>query len=356
MESLRSRIVRMLATAGVAGALMISISLGPARAEPADREYLNDPLVTRSGVMFLPSDGGNPINFRGQVAGSTQVAGLSRAAIFNLDSKRIQVLSAFAGERTEATDINDRGEVSGTLYPAAGGSRAFWWSTRTGLIRLLPLHGASSSVSIALNDRGVVLGSVLDDEWTPIVWDLRAGTHRRLTELDSAQAINNRGWVAGTAFYLDFSQASKPMVWRPHGSLIQLPFLPGDDSSLVTGINDSGEVVGTSMNVQLEDELFGVPVVWNMAGRTICELARPGALDTPFAINNRGRIAGGYFTAGSAEDRPYRAVTWSGCGAAPVTLPGVPAQAYGVNDPGQIVGHQDVFLPTMFGVVWSRRR
>ena len=172
----------------------------------------------------------------------------------------MQVLSAFAGQRTEATDINDRGEVSGTVYAAGGGSRAFWWSTRTGRVRLLPLDGGSASVSIALNDRGVVLGSVQDPDWTPTIWNVRAGTDRRLTELDDAQAINNRGWVAGTALYLDGSRASKPLVWRPSGSLVELPFLAGDDSALVTGINDQGEVVGTSMNVELEDELFGVPV------------------------------------------------------------------------------------------------
>ena len=139
------------------------------------------------------------------------------------------------------------------------------------------------------------------------------------------------------------------------GSLVELPFLPGDDSTLVTGINDRGEVVGTSMNVELEDELFGVPVVWTLPGRTICALIRPGDLDTPFAINNRGRIVGGYFTAGSAEDRPYRAVTWSGCAADPVTLPGLPARAFGVNNAGQIVGHGDLFLPTVYGVAWTRR-
>ena len=42
--------------------------------------------------------------------------------------------------------------------------------------------------------------------------------------------------------------------------------MPGDDSTLVTGINDRGQVVGTSMNVDLEDELFGVPVVWTVRG------------------------------------------------------------------------------------------
>ena len=241
------------------------------------------------------------------------------------------------------------------MYAAGGGSRAFWWSTRTGRVQVLPLDGGTASVSIALNDRGVVLGSVQDPDWTPTIWDVRAGTDRRLTELDDAQAINNRGWVAGTALYLDDSRASKPMVWRPSGSLVELPFRPGDDSSLVTGINDRGEVVGTSMNVQMEDELFGVPVVWTVRGRTICALTRPGDLDTPFAINDRGRIVGGYLTAGSAEDRPYRAVTWSGCGADPVTLPGLPARAFGVNNAGQIVGHNDLFLPTVYGVAWTRR-
>jgi uncharacterized membrane protein len=245
--------------------------------------------------------------------------------------------------------------VSGTVYAADGSSLAFWWSTRTGRVRVLPLDGGKASVSISLNDRGVVLGSVQDPDWTPTIWDVSAGTVRRLTELDDARAINNRGWVAGTALYLDDSRVSKPLVWRPSGSLVELPFLSGDDSTLVTGINDKGEVVGTSMNVQLEDELFGEPVVWTVRARTICALTRPGALDTPFAINDHGQIVGGYLTAGSAEDRPYRAVTWSGCGADPVTLPGLPAHAFGVNNPGQIVGHSNLFLPTVYGVGWIRR-
>ena len=340
--------------------LVVGITAGPAYAEPADRGptssgYQVKPLVSRSGATFLPSDSGNPINSDGWVAGSTTVDQVSRAAVFSLPTKRMHVLSAFAGQRTEATDINDRGEVSGTVYAAGGGSRAFWWSTRTGRVQLLPLDGGLASVSIALNDRGVVLGSVQDPNWTPTIWNVRAGTDRRLTELDDAQAINNRGWVAGTAFYLADSRASKPLVWRPSGSLVELPFWPGDDSSLVTGINDQGEVVGTSMNVRMEDELFGVPVLWTVRGRTICALTRPGDLDTPFAINDRGRIVGGYLTAGSAEDRPYRAVTWTGCGTDPVTLPGLPARAFGVNSAGQIVGHGDLFMPTVNGVGWSRR-
>jgi uncharacterized membrane protein len=359
--SLLTGAFRTLAALCAAGMVVAGFAAGPAYAKPADRApagagYQVKRLVSRSGAMFLPSDGGNPINNRGLVAGSTTVAQVSRAAVFDLRTKRMRVLSAFAGQRTEATDINGRGEVSGTVYPASGGSRAFWWSTKTGRVRMLPLHGGTASVSIALNDRGIVLGSVQDPDWTPTIWDVRAGTDRRLTELDDAQAINNRGWVAGTAHYRADSRASKALVWRPSGTLIELPFLPGDDSSLVTGINDTGQVVGTSMNVEQEDELFGVPVVWTVRGRTICALTRPGDLDTPFAINDRGRIVGGYLTAGSAEDRPYRAVTWSHCGADPVTLPGRPAHAFGVNDRGRIVGRGDLFLSTAYGVLWTRHR
>ena len=360
MTILRSQWFRVLTGVGAAGALVVGLTAGPAHAGPtADRTptssgYQVQRLVSRTGAVFLPSDSGNPINTAGRVAGSTTVAGVSRAAVFDLRTKRIQVLSAFAGQRTEATDVNNRDEVSGTVYPADGGSRAFWWSTKTGRLRVLPLKGGQASVSIALNDRGVVLGSVQDPDWTPTIWNVRTGTSRRLTELDDAQAINNRGWVAGTALYKDFSRASKPLVWRPSAPLVELPFLPGDDSTLVTGINDRGEVVGTSMNVGLEDELFGVPVVWTVRGRTICELTRPGDLDTPFAINERGQVVGGYLTPGSEEDRPYRAVSWSGCGADPVTLPGLPSRAFGVNKSGKIVGHSDLFLATVYGVVWTR--
>src|SRR4029078_6642924 len=98
------------------------------------------------------------------------------------------------------------------------------------------------------------------------------------------------------------------LVWRPSGSMVELPFWPGDDSTLVTGINDGGEVMGPSMKVALQDELFGVPVLWTVRGRTICALTRPGDLDTPFAINDRGRIVGGCLTAGPEAERAHPGV------------------------------------------------
>ena len=208
MKRLWSRAFRMLAGVCAAGLVVVGLTAGPVYAKPADRAptsagYQVKRLVSRSGAMFLPSDGGNPINSAAWWPAPRQSPGSVGLRSSALRTKRMHVLSAFAGQRTEATDINDRGEVSGTVYPAGGGSRAFWWSTKTGRVRLLPLHGGTASVSIALNDRGVVLGSVQDPDWTPTIWDVRAGTDRRLTELDDAQAINNRGWVAGTALYLD---------------------------------------------------------------------------------------------------------------------------------------------------------
>ena len=160
MKSWR-RAFRMLT--GLAGVGLLVSATGVQAAPPTasaitSSGYQVKPLVTPSGATFLPSDSGNPINSDGRVAGSTTVAQISRAAVFSLRTQRMQVLSAFAGQRTEATDINERGEVSGTVY-TAGGSRAFWWSTQTGRVRVLPLHGGTASVSIALNDGGVVLGA-----------------------------------------------------------------------------------------------------------------------------------------------------------------------------------------------------
>jgi len=76
-------------------------------------------------------------------------------------------------------------------------------------------------------------------------------------------------------------------------------------------------------------------------------------LDTPFAINDRGRIVGGYLTAGPAEAIPGGHLV--GLRADPVKLPGLPACGFGVNNSGQIVGHSDLLLPTVYGVGWSRR-
>ncbi len=112
MDRLWSCARRAFIGVAAAGLLTVGITTAPASAVPADRAptdsvYQVERLIADSGAAFLPSDSGNPINSHGWVAGSTTVDGVSRAAVFNLETNQMQVLSAFPGLRTEATDIND---------------------------------------------------------------------------------------------------------------------------------------------------------------------------------------------------------------------------------------------------------
>lgn len=113
------------------------------------------------------------------------------------------------------------------------------------------------------------------------------------------------------------------------------------------------------MNVGSDDELVGEPVVWTVSGRKICQLIKPGDLEMPAAINDRGVVVGSYLEsyAEAGEDRITRAVTGTGCGDAAVTLPSSgPAAAYGVDRSGKIVGVSDLYLSSPFGLRWVPRK
>lgn len=351
---IRHRVVAIGATLALSAGF--GLSTQPASAAGTASAYRVQRLETRSGQVFLPSTTGNPVSDHGRVAGTVQIDGLKRAAVFRLGNRTVMVLKKFSGLRTEATDVNDRGEVSGNRYASDGTARGFVWSIKSGKVRLLKQAG-SGITAIAVNNTGTVVGSG-GSQTDGVIWQGRRGRMQRL-EINPS-AINNRGWVAGVQSYRDddFRRAVRPVVWRPGKAMVKLRFLSGDDSSLVTGLNDRGQVVGTSMNVGEEDELFGAPVVWTVSGRKVCRLHRPGDLEIPSAISDRGRVVGSYLQSydDAGEDRSYRAVTWTGCGAAAVTLPSSgPAAAYGMDHRGKIVGVGDAYLSSTFGVRWLPR-
>jgi hypothetical protein len=154
------------------------------------------------------------------------------------------ILVLFSGV---ATAINDVGNVAGyTADPDATEERelAFVWRQEGGPQLLQVPSGAFNSWASGMNNRGVVVGG----GWVPdmgahraMVWDLATGHLRQGPEINgTAIAVNDAGIVAGASPAVRMEDG-RGFVWTPERGVV---FLPGEDASLPTDINQRGDVVG----------------------------------------------------------------------------------------------------------------
>jgi probable HAF family extracellular repeat protein len=189
-------------------------------------------------------------------------------------------LGTLGGAFSEAVGINNRGWVSGySTLPGDSVIHGFFW--RKGVMTDLGTLGGPNSFAPEgwpPNERGEVAGlsdtSALDPNaenfcglfnfltgdpyiCRPFVW--RHGVLTALPTLGgnngAALAINNRGQLAGvseTGTATDCVPHYEAVIWEPKtGEIQKLPPLPGDTEAVTGGINDSGDVVGTSGNCAL---------------------------------------------------------------------------------------------------------
>lgn len=225
--------------------------------------------------------------------------------------------------------VNDRGETVGIAETAvreascpAGVSpsgtgpqvlnfQAVVWGPAAGQIRTLrPLAGDTVGMAIAINDKGQAVGATgtcANTVLPPLAYGPHAvlwesdGTPRDLgnlgsTALNMGLSVNNRGQVVGvSSLYPDSSVfgGSHAFLWtKEAGAMRDLGTLPGDIQSVGQGINDSGQIVGTSFDPHGNPR----PFLWqNGVMRDLNELVVAGAhlylLFGP-TINARGEIAG----------------------------------------------------------------
>ncbi len=202
-------------------------------------------------------------------------------------------------------DINNVGQIVGQYYTFSG-NRAFLYSG--GEFTLLPeFPSLSASSALGINDAGQIVGYYVDTKTPGSLPDhgflYSNGT---LTTIDFpgalwtvASSINNVGQIAGTFRYpgavgyihgFVLSNGVFSMVDEP-GALDAYPY-----GTIVTGINDSGDLVGS-----LSNPSGGCAFIYQQNSFTCFSV--PGALYTyPFGINNAGQIVGSY---GFSASRSY---------------------------------------------------
>ncbi len=158
-----------------------------------------------------------------------------------------------------------------------------------------------------------------------------------------AAAINNKGDVVGhsetklfdpeTGYYTNFSHA---FLWSTSEGMIDLGIL-GNESSAAWGINDRGQVVGSSEIIKPHDR-HGF--LWDpVEGLTDLGVYPGGEQSYAVDINNSGQIIGSTYDI-EQYDRWARATLWDTNGGISElgTLGGPGSWGFAINNSDQIVG------------------
>jgi probable HAF family extracellular repeat protein len=267
-----------------------------------------------------------------------------------------------------AEDIDDAGRIVGSRGTSLGRLRAFLWTPTTpraatgSAIDLGDLGGGSAQAS-GINAGLQVVGSSTETSGRqdPFLWE--AGTMHDLgipTGMGYGQAMDindgaTRRVAGGVA-----SPVDRAFVWTVSAGATfsaTLETLPGlsTSGSFAFALNDAPVVVGYS-NV-----LTGFPnqpAYWtnSASGWAVHPLSRLAGAVGGVArdVNSAGQIVG--FNVLSTSGCGNRAVVWSSGSAAAIQLPmlsgGTCAEAWAVNDAGQISGYSTEQRGRIRAVLW----
>ena len=311
---------------------------------------------------------------------------------FDLDptpTVTIRDLGQLDNQDTLGVSINNQGSVVGVAYSSTGGTSAFFWSSRTGFIKIA---GAAASAASDINDRGQVVGYYIANDGSArgFLWTAKTGLFEDLEGL-LPSAINDRGEIAGNC--LD-EGISNPCVFADgHVKLIDLGDAAYPGSAFVLDINNHGVVVGNFFPVLApRSRAF----TWSeRKGITVLQIPAGFLESYGRGINNAGMVSG--MVSNDAEFGDVFATIWTrhgsvqavfstpllyGAGAAPmnaygwmlldsselwirrqgpVVLPALDGgseelAAMGLNDKGQIVGWSTDTTRALHLVMWTVRR
>jgi probable HAF family extracellular repeat protein len=178
-----------------------------------------------------------------ETAGGAHRAFLSRA-------EETQELGTLGGQNSAAAGVNRGGQVVGDAETASGATHAFLFSQ--GQMHDLGTLGGRNSSAAAINTAGQVVGTAERAGGARHAFLFSQGQMQDLGTLggqnSAALAINTAGQMVGTAE----SAGGTPQAFVFSGAMVNLnTLLPAaSDWELLaaTGINDSGQIVGSGLH------------------------------------------------------------------------------------------------------------
>jgi probable HAF family extracellular repeat protein len=288
--------------------------------------YLWENNVSIGLSSFAP--GG--INIRKQLAGTMSVSAETTHVFIWLDYT-LTDLGSLGGRTCDARAINDSTEVAGYSWTTdiTQGVHAFFW--KNGVMSDLGTLGGPGSSAWGMNNAGQVVGISDLDDTTRHAFLWQSGTMSDLGTLGGtssiAAAINNGGQIVGTSTLVGPNQPTA-CLWSS-GGISNLGYLIDDSiwsTSDALGINDAGEVVGTSSHIILPYSTAHAFFWKNGTMVDLNEISDTSGgweLNAATGINNRGDIVCNGFRNGQRQaallkrgdivvTRPHQGDLWIG--------------------------------------------
>lgn len=209
--------------------------------------YSNGSMVNLGTLGNSASESrGFAINTQGNVVGNSQTNQGFRA--FFYANGTMTDIGTLGGNFTGASGINDSNSIVGTSQTATFQARAFLYSG--GMMTDLGTLGGSSSQALGINNAGQVVGTSLNASGQNRAFIFENGAMVDLGTLggqhSQGTAINEHGVVAG---YSRIANGDTHAFVSSSSGLIDIGVLgPNGVNSLAYGINNHGDVVGTSVS------------------------------------------------------------------------------------------------------------
>jgi uncharacterized protein (TIGR03437 family) len=238
---------------------------------PATHVFLySNGVMTDLNVTLPPTAFPTAVNDAGVVVGGgialDLANGTASGAPFIYQNNTLQPLTGPL-EGLLPLGLNSGNEMVATSIQVSSATVDFYINSKA---YLDPLSGGTltqlsapttggSAAAFGINSSGVIAGATVGQnasDVTPLLWQNLVPQSLPILspyQQGIATSVNDSGVAAGVAFDLNFSlltdtSAVARAVLFNNGSVTSLGVLPGDVSSLATGINNSGSVVGFSSN------------------------------------------------------------------------------------------------------------